>query len=153
MTSKKRFSRRKLREKVLQALYAFELTKDEPQFIIDTLFNDVKEKNPDSNFAVTLFKLVINEREYYNKEIKDFSKNWDVKRIAILDKILLQMGMCELLHFEDIPPNVTFNEVIELAKSYSTDKSPKFINGILNAFMEKVSKSENFLKLNKLKKL
>lgn len=151
MTSKKSFSRRKLREKVLQALYAFEITKDEPQFIIDTLFCDIKEKNPNSNFAETLFKLAIKESEYYNKEIKELSKNWDVKRIAILDKILLQMGMCELLHFEEVPPNVTFNEVIELAKSYSTDKSPKFINGILNAFMEKVSKTENLPKLKKSK--
>lgn len=61
------------------------------------------------------------------------SKNWDLERIALLDRILMRLAVAELIACKDIPVKVTINEVIELAKRYSTDKSGTFINGILDA--------------------
>ena len=64
--------------------------------------------------------------------IKPKLKNWEPERIAILDMLLMRMGVCEFLFFETIPPKVTINEYIDLAKDYSTQQSGQFINGILD---------------------
>jgi len=58
--------------------------------------------------------------------------NWDSDRIALLDSVLIKMGIAELLYFPSIPPNVTMNEYIEISKDYSTPKSNIFINGVLD---------------------
>ena len=64
--------------------------------------------------------------------LKPKLKNWDADRIASLDLIIIQMGICEFLFFETIPTKVTINEYIDLAKEYSTPQSGQFINGILD---------------------
>ena len=84
------------------------------------------------DFAIDLMECVIDKREYCLELIKPKLKNWDPERIASLDMILMQMGVCELLFFETIPPKVTINEYIDLAKDYSTPLSGQFVNGILD---------------------
>lgn len=84
------------------------------------------------DFAVTLLESVIDKRQYCLELIKPKLKNWDSERIASLDMILMKMGVCELLYFETIPPKVTINEYIDLAKEYSTEQSGHFVNGILD---------------------
>jgi len=59
-------------------------------------------------------------------------KNWEIDRVAVIDKILLKMALCEFLYFETIPTKVTLNEYVEISKLYSTPKSKEFINGILD---------------------
>ena len=83
-------------------------------------------------FAKNLLETVIDKREYSLELIKPKLKNWDAERIASLDMILMQMGVCEFLYFETIPPKVTINEYIDLAKDYSTPQSGHFVNGILD---------------------
>jgi N utilization substance protein B len=70
-----------------------------------------------------------------------------MNRIALIDRILLRIGICEILYFPDIPPKVSINESIEIAKEYSTGGSAKFINGILDAVLTNEKKSG---KLNKI---
>jgi len=65
--------------------------------------------------------------------IKPKLKNWDAERIAQLDMILMRMGVCEFLYFETVPPKVTINEYIDIAKEYSTPQSGQFVNGILDS--------------------
>jgi transcription antitermination protein NusB len=84
------------------------------------------------SFARTLLDTVIEKNEHLEKLIFPKLKNWDSERIASLDMILMKMGLAELLYFETIPPKVTINEYIELAKDYSTAQSGQFINGILD---------------------
>ena len=84
------------------------------------------------DFAVTLLQSVLDKDEYCLELIKPRLKNWDSERIAALDMILMKMGVCELLYFETIPPKVTINEYIDLAKEYSTEQSGHFVNGILD---------------------
>ena len=84
------------------------------------------------DFAVTLLESVIEKNDYCLELIKPKLKNWDSERIASLDMILMKMGVCELLYFETIPPKVTINEYIDLAKEYSTEQSGHFVNGILD---------------------
>ena len=93
-------------------------------------------------FALELLKTVIEKDEYCLGLIKPKLKNWDSERIALLDMILIKMGVCELLYFETIPTKVTINEYIDLAKEYSTEQSGHFVNGILDN-IHKDLKSQN----------
>jgi N utilization substance protein B len=96
-------------------------------FGINDMVGEEKRK-----FAIQLYETVIEKKEYLTSIIKPKLKNWDADRIALLDMILMQMGIAELLYFETIPPKVTINEYIDIAKEYSTQQSGQFINGILD---------------------
>jgi N utilization substance protein B len=84
------------------------------------------------NFAKTLLQTVLEKDKYLQGLIVPKLKNWDPERIALLDMILMKMGVSEFLYFETIPPKVTINEYIDLAKDYSTTQSGQFVNGILD---------------------
>lgn len=84
------------------------------------------------DFAKDLLNTVLDKSEQTLALIKPKLKNWDADRIAALDLILLQMGVCEFLYFETIPTKVTINEYIDLAKAYSTPQSGQFVNGLLD---------------------
>ncbi len=83
-------------------------------------------------FAKSLMETVLDKKEVTMDLIKPKLKNWDAERIATLDLIILQMGVCEFLYFETIPTKVTINEYIDLAKEYSTVQSGQFVNGLLD---------------------
>lgn len=88
-----------------------------------------KEKK---NFAEVLLQNVLNKSDYLSTIINPKLNNWDAERIAVLDMILLKMGLTEMLYFDTIPVKVTINEYIDIAKEYSTNQSGQFINGILD---------------------
>ena len=138
--------RRIIREKVLQILYAHELNKESLTFFSAEVLDDVKDE-ADQEFARSLIRRVLSNVEELDAKIKERVENWEINRIALIDKILLRMGICELLYFPDIPPKVSINESIEIAKDYSTSGSGKFINGILDAILAEQKKSG---KLNKI---
>lgn len=94
-------------------------------------FKQMLSADKDS-FAKTLLKTVLEKDEYLQGLIIPKLKNWDPERIALLDMILMKMGVSEFLYFETIPPKVTINEYIDLAKDYSTQQSGQFVNGILD---------------------
>jgi N utilization substance protein B len=91
------------------------------------MMSDDKEQ-----FAKNLLQTVLEKSEHLQSLIKPKLKNWDSERIALLDMILMKMGVAEFLYFETIPPKVTINEYIDLAKDYSTTQSGQFVNGILD---------------------
>ncbi|MET0462901.1 MAG: transcription antitermination factor NusB [Chitinophagaceae bacterium] len=89
--------------------------------------------SPDKlEFARTLLRTVQEKAAHLQEIIVPKLKNWDPERIALLDMILMKMGVSEFLYFETIPPKVTINEYIDLAKDYSTQQSGQFVNGILD---------------------
>jgi N utilization substance protein B len=89
--------------------------------------------SPDkAEFAKGLLRTVIEKDEHLHSIIIPKLKNWDPERIALIDMILMKMGVSEFLYFETIPPKVTINEYIDLAKDYSTQQSGQFVNGILD---------------------
>lgn len=99
-------------------------------------------------FAKTLLLTSIEKMEYATELIKPKLKNWDADRIAALDMILMQMGVCELLYFETIPPKVTINEYIDLAKDYSTPQSGQFVNGILDSIHKELVAEQKIHKID-----
>lgn len=99
-------------------------------------------------FAKDLLACVNDKKNYCLELIKPKLKNWDSERIATLDMILMQMGLCELLYFETIPPKVTINEYIDLAKEYSTPQSGNFVNGILDNIHKELMAENKIQKKN-----
>ena len=118
----------------MQALYAFTLGGGEVEHIIETLLKPtLAEDAAVLRFAERLFIRSLDLAEEADALIAEHADNWDINRIALIDRILLRMALCEFITFEDIPPKVTINEAIDIAKRYSTDNSGRFINGILDA--------------------
>jgi N utilization substance protein B len=99
-------------------------------------------------FAKSLLHTTIAKREYVLELIKPKLKNWDAERIAVLDMILMEMGVCELLFFETIPTKVTINEYIDLAKAYSTPQSGQFVNGILDNIHKELASQDKIHKVS-----
>ncbi len=94
---------------------------------------DSLEKGVARTFAEQLFLRALDNVDATDKLIQTHAQNWEFERIALIDRLVLRMTLTELLAFEDIPPKVSINEGIELAKRYSTDKSGHFVNGILDS--------------------
>lgn len=99
---------------------------------ISILADLYKHKDEDQSFAKELLRKTVQFADEYAEMIAEKAENWETERIALLDLIMMEMGLTELEHFSNIPVKVTLNEYIELAKSYSTPKSKMFINGVLD---------------------
>ena len=112
-------------------------------FELRSLMTDDKWK-----FSQDLLTTTLDKREYVTGLIKPKLKNWDAERIALLDMILMRMGVCELLYFETIPTKVTINEYIDIAKEYSTEQSGHFINGILDGIHKDLLREDKIQKVN-----
>lgn len=138
------FKRRIVRERVLQILYAYEINNENLMALTNSLLAEVTDEN-DKKFGEDLVNRVLINKKDLDDRIQKRVSNWEMGRIALIDKILLRMAICELLYFTDIPPKVSINEAIEIAKIYSTAGSGKFINGILDTILseEKTSGSLN----------
>ena len=120
----------------MQAVYAFTVGGHDADYVVESVI-DVQLGSDDESkrFATRLFLKTLDLTDEADTLVDRHTKNWELSRIALVDRILLRMAICEMLHFEDIPPKVTINEAIEVAKRFSTGKSGQFINGILDAIL------------------
>ena len=131
--------RRIVREKVLQVLYAYEMNKESLDPFTLEILSEITDK-ADKESARELISKVLSNIVDLDNRIVGRVTNWEMSRIALIDKILIRMGICEILYFPDIPPKVSINESIEIAKDFSTAGSGKFINGILDAILAEEKK-------------
>lgn len=140
-------NRRRGRECALQAFYAHELSGNSLEQIFHDLIINRQGMNQNvKEFACKLVRLAYQHRDDIDNYIKSKALNWDFDRIAILDKLILRMSICEFLFFDDIPPKVSIDEAIEISKKFSTEKSGKFINGILDSVLLELRQQD---KINK----
>lgn len=93
----------------------------------------------DKAFFEELYHQTLQDDEKYEALISGSVKNWDVERVASLDKIILKMALCEMHIFRSIPVKVTINEYIEISKLYSTPKSKQFVNGVLDKMAQELT--------------
>ncbi len=100
----------------------------------------------DLEFARRLFRSSIMNADEYRHLINESIKNWDIKRVAFMDMMIMQCAIAELMNFPNIPINVTMNEYLEIAKFYSTPKSTGFINGTLDAIIKRLQKQSMLAK-------
>lgn len=103
-------------------------------------------------YARELLSTAINKKEYCLELIKPKLQNWDPERIAAVDMLLMEMGVCEFLYFPTIPTKVTINEYIDLAKAYSTPQSGQFVNGILDNILKDLQQANLVQKVDRTKK-
>ena len=96
-------------------------------------------------YSLDLVKLTQKNIEKIDGIIEDNSKNWDLKRIALTDKLVLRLAIAEMLHFEDVPHKVSISEAVEISKVFGTKDSGPFVNGILDAVFKKMNKGEYIL--------
>ncbi len=98
------------------------------------------------SFARELFHHVVDDKQEFDELIKSRVANWEYDRIALIDKIIIRIAICEFVHFEDIPTKVSIDEAIELAKKFSTEQSGRFVNGIVDAVLIDLQKQNKVLK-------
>jgi N utilization substance protein B len=128
-------SRRKAREVALQALYWSESSGDPVHQTLQAMAARAQLSEDAAEFAQTLGRETWTRKDELNRMVEGISRNWALERISRIDRILLWMALTEMLAFDNIPVKVSMNEAIELAKRYSVEKAPTFINGILDALV------------------
>ena len=136
-------SRRESRELALQFLYQQDSASKYPQPIPQALnaFWNVQESPPQAKpFAEELIKGVLEHLDALDTKIKAYAQNWELHRIAVVDRNILRLAIYELLFRDDIPPVVSINEAIELAKKFSTEDSGRFVNGVLDRVKKDLSR-------------
>ena len=120
------------RECALKILYRVEISRESMEDSMKDFWSRETCNEEVRTFADSLVKGTLENISEIDKVISKYADNWDIKRMAILDKNILRMGTFELLHVKDIPTKVSINEAIELAKKYGDIDSGKFVNGILD---------------------
>lgn len=116
------------KEKTNKILTEEELEELEADAGIDWREEDIK-------LAHTIINGALAENDFVIEKLKEISKHWRYERISIIDRVLILMAVSEILHCPEIPIKVSINEVVDIAKIYSTDKSTQFINGILDTIL------------------
>ena len=130
--SKANHPRRIAREAVLQALYAYEITKEKRDKVLKDIINRQSYDNDMKHFITSLFNFSIDNKEWCEEQIKTRLNNWEFDRVALLDRLLLILAISEIHFVDDVPPKVSISEAIEIAKQYSTEESSSFVNGVLD---------------------
>ena len=128
--------RRLAREYALQILYAVDVCKLEVEEVQESFWDGHKTGRKVLEFATTLVEGTIKNLPQIDSLIAKYAKNWDIHRMASIDRNILRQATFEILFLLDIPINVIINEAVELAKKYSTEESGRFVNGILDKVRE-----------------
>jgi transcription antitermination factor NusB len=129
--------RSRARELALQFLYQVDLRG--PEFLdeVRTFLRDEESDKGTREFALHLIRGTTQHLDEVNELISRVAKNWDIERMAVIDRNVLRMATFELLYCAEIPPKVSINEAIELGKRYSTQNSGGFINGVLDKIKDR----------------
>lgn len=127
--------RTKAREYVLQMLYQVDITRGDWKEVFESFWqsNKLDESAADSkDFSTELLGGVVGHLQDIDKKISKYAANWQLERMAFVDRNIMRLGCFELLYRQDIPPKVAINEAVELAKKYSGIEAGKFVNAILD---------------------
>ncbi len=134
-------TRRKGREKALQILFQIDFKDDDIEAVCNEFWKRQPTNPKTQEFAEKLVRGTLANRESIDQMIASTVENWTMARLASVDKAILRFATYELMYMPDVPPKVTINEAVEVAKAYGTDDSGGFINGVLDKIREKIGKS------------
>jgi N utilization substance protein B len=142
----KKDPRHRAREAALQILYQWDIAQGDVDRAADTFFAHQwgsEDPAPDElrRFATSLAHDTVERLDSVDSLIAATTERWRPERMAVLDRLILRMAICELTGDRGTPPAVVINEALELARTFSTEESVKFINGILDAIRKKTLKS------------
>lgn len=125
--------RRKARSLALQALYEIDSVGHDPEATLNHLFEEERLTEENTGFVRELVMGVSRYKQKLDVQIQRFAPAWPVQQISIIDRNILRLAIFELLIDNKVPVKVAINEAVELAKSFGSDNSPRFINGVLGA--------------------
>jgi transcription antitermination factor NusB len=131
-------TRRQGREAALKLLYALDITQTEVEDVVNAPWTAEIIPPDTRDFVMALVRGVSSHREHIDAVIRTWSTHWSLDRIGTVERNLLRLAIFELLFMPDIPPNVTINEAIEVAKSYGGDEAWVFVNGVLDRIKQEV---------------
>ena len=132
--------RTRAREFALKALYQIEMTKDNCPDSLDTFWADHKAEADVKEFAVELVSGTMENLKKIDEVIARHTDNWEISRMAKVDRNIMRMAAYELLFRDDIPPRVSINEAVDIAKKYGDIESGKFVNGVLDSIKGDIDK-------------
>jgi len=142
--------RRKMREVVFQVIFGADISgfdsEKDLEFMVEDIFIDDKFFNDEMrNIAYRYCKGIVSRKDDLDEIIKRYLFNWSWDRLQFVDKNILRLATYELLYESSIPVEVSLNEAVEIAKIYGTEKSGKFVNGILDSIAKELVPKEKFL--------
>jgi len=123
-------------------LFAQQFSEEKPEMVLDRILESNPNRRNNSDFIHLLFFCVMENVNWADDLIRSHLQNWEFDRVAQVDRLLLRMGICEIFFIDEIPPKVSISEMVEISKVYSTDESPNFINGILDAVYKDYQEKE-----------
>jgi N utilization substance protein B len=140
---KKKDPRHRAREAALQILYQWDIGKGDVDRAAETFFSRQwpdADPPPDDllEFASALAHDTVARLDAIDPLIAETAQRWRPERMAVLDRLILRMAVCELLRDRATPPAVVINEALELARTFSTEEAVKFVNGVLDAIRKKL---------------
>ncbi len=138
--------RTQARDMALKILYQTDMTGKSVATTVEEFFNNEPVADEDIlSFSKRLVFGVGENKAAIDAKIAQYAANWELKRMAVIDRNILRLGVFELQYAADVPPKVTINEAVELAKRYGDLDSSKFVNGVL----DKIHKTETVLQQKK----
>tara|TARA_X000001036_G_scaffold318887_1_gene297316 strand:- start:401 stop:847 length:447 start_codon:yes stop_codon:yes gene_type:complete len=131
----KKQHRKKAREAVLQALYARHVSREDDKKVLHDINERYQFDKPTKKFVDELFNSTIKNQNILDKKIESCLENWTLERVNIIDRLIMQMSICEMSLMEDykISHKVTISSAIENAKKFSSEDSTAFVNGVLDS--------------------
>jgi len=133
-------NRRLARESALEVLYRLDLVGDEPEHTIAEI---LLRRNPSEEAETYLRRLAdaaLGNQQEIDAVLRKHLTRWRLERLTVLDRAVLRLAATEILYFDDVPPKVSINEAVEVAKKYGDDEAGKFVNGVLDSvFKERES--------------
>ena len=116
----------------LQALFYMDMSRTESLDTLELFCDTFRPAKAAQPFFLELVKGVLDNREHIDRQIEHFSQNWKVQRMSCVDRNILRVAVFEILYRDDIPAKVSINEAVDIGKTFGTEESGAFINGILD---------------------
>ena len=140
MAIKDKQQRKLAREAVLQALYAKHVSNEEAKKVLHDILKRYEFDKMTKKFVEELFNSTIEFSDDLDKHIESNLDNWTVDRLNVIDRLIMQMSLCEMIHLKsyDISHKVTISSAIENAKKFSSEDSTSFVNGVLDSIYKEL---------------
>ncbi len=126
-------TRHKARTIALQALYEVDSVARQPETVVERLLTDTKLSAENCDFVRGLVNGTMKNRDEIDKHIKKLAPAWPISQLALIDRNILRLAIFEILFDNEVPVKVAVNEAVELAKTFGSENSTKFVNGVLGS--------------------
>ena len=135
--------RKVARESTMKLLYQMDINDDFSQKETNIFLENNELKSDEIDYINEVIKGINNNIEEIDSYVEKYSEGWKLKRLAKIDLAILRIAIFEIMNLEDIPPQVSINEAVDVSKKYSTDESSKYINGLLGTFLKEYTKNKS----------